>query len=325
MSPTATDRPPSKQRASPSPRPRADAGKNLAADDISNPPSFRAFVLREMDASSTPEETTVKYEEFCRRWISAASTRVKGTPVVGDHYHPLAVLRLRDLRAIMAKRVTGGARAPVSLRVGPVPVEVSVWPLIETLGRAQGLLSLTSPRPQLEDAGVCTDAKGAFVREVRASFDCEESAKAALGALEAQDLAARASDGSTQSVRPVAALVAPTIPGSGQSPPHVEAHEVDVFTGNEALDDSDEPLCSQLLECRNAGAFNISDGKTKCLQCGKLFRGTEFAHKHLQRAHANLFQDVREQFWERVAAEKFMAGIEKVAPAGVHVVGRSGD
>lgn len=52
--------------------------------------------------------------------------------------------------------------------------------------------------------------------------------------------------------------------------------------------------------------FKVSEGKFRCLECGKHFKGPEYVHKHLRKVHGNLFEALRRQAWEAAAAAAYL-------------------
>ncbi|CAK0878803.1 unnamed protein product [Prorocentrum cordatum] len=49
----------------------------------------------------------------------------------------------------------------------------------------------------------------------------------------------------------------------------------------------------------------ISEGKYKCVDCGKLFRGPDFVQKHLRKAHTDIFEAIKQDIYQEAACEAF--------------------
>jgi len=70
-----------------------------------------------------------------------------------------------------------------------------------------------------------------------------------------------------------------------------------------ALTVADEPVSSQAAKVLEARIQKVAEGKFRCTQCSKLFRGPSYVQRHLRRAHTELVDAVRQEaHWE--AAEK---------------------
>ncbi|CAK0829801.1 unnamed protein product [Prorocentrum cordatum] len=61
------------------------------------------------------------------------------------------------------------------------------------------------------------------------------------------------------------------------------------------------PLCQQQTQ-------KVAEGRYRCSQCQKLFRGPEFVEKHLRRAHAELFEEVLQGAREEAMYRAFVKG-----------------
>lgn len=58
-------------------------------------------------------------------------------------------------------------------------------------------------------------------------------------------------------------------------------------------------LCQQKTEC-------VTEGKFRCMHCGKYFKGSEYVHKHLHKAHADLFVDLQRAALDKLASAAFL-------------------
>jgi len=68
----------------------------------------------------------------------------------------------------------------------------------------------------------------------------------------------------------------------------------------EVLRERNEAMCQE----RNK---KIAEGKFKCVECGKLFKGADYVDKHIRKMHAAIFESARREAYEEDARAAFLA------------------
>jgi len=71
--------------------------------------------------------------------------------------------------------------------------------------------------------------------------------------------------------------------------------------------EGDEQLASKAAALCQEKTCQITEGKFRCLECDKNFKGPEYVHKHLRKVHTELFEALRQEACQEAADAAYLA------------------
>jgi len=69
----------------------------------------------------------------------------------------------------------------------------------------------------------------------------------------------------------------------------------------------EEPIAGRVAKVQEEQTKQVTEGKFRCLQCGKHFKGPDYVHKHLRKVHTDVLEAVRQKVLEEAAREACLA------------------
>jgi len=69
----------------------------------------------------------------------------------------------------------------------------------------------------------------------------------------------------------------------------------------------EEPVVGRVAQLMEEQTKQVAEGKFRCEQCGKHFKGTSYVHKHLRKVHTDVLEVVRQKVLEEAAREACIA------------------